>query len=75
MAQVIIRNLDDGVVERLKRQAARDSTSLEQRLRDVLTMAADEDEERAEKVIQRLAEKTAHLPWDPTDLIREDRDR
>ncbi len=75
MAQVIIRNLDDGVVERLKRQAARDSTSLEQRLRHVLTMAADEDEERAELIIQRLAEKTAHLPWDPTDLIREDRDR
>ena len=75
MAQVIVRNLDDGVVERLKRQAVRGATSLEQRLRDVLTQAADADEERAEAVIQRLAEKTAHIPWDPTDLIRDDRDR
>ena len=75
MAQVLIRNLDDVVVERLKQQAVRSATSQEQRLRDVLTQAADEPDERAEAVIQRLAEKTAHLPWDPTDLIREDRDR
>ena len=75
MAQVIVRNLEDAVVERLKGQAARRATSLEQRLREVLTQAADEDDEHAEAVIQRLAEKTAHLPWDPTDLIREDRDR
>lgn len=37
MAQVVIRNIDDGVVERLKARAAAKRPSLEQTLREILT--------------------------------------
>jgi len=40
VAQVVIRNLDDAVVERLKSRAAAKSQSLEQTLREILTEAA-----------------------------------
>jgi plasmid stability protein len=40
VAQVIVRDLDDGVVAALKRRAALHGQSLEQELRDILTAAA-----------------------------------
>ncbi len=40
MGQVLIRNLDDRVIERLKTKAELKGCSLEQELRDVLTDAA-----------------------------------
>ena len=40
MAQVLVRNLDDDVIERLKRKAETKGHSLEQELRDVITAAA-----------------------------------
>ena len=76
MAQLIIRNLDDETVERLKQSARNRQQSLEQRLRDILSEAAQSD--RAQLVEQmrqcRLATKGKNLP-DATDLIREDRER
>jgi antitoxin FitA len=40
MGQVLVRNLDDGVIESLKTKAELKGRSLEQELRDVLTSAA-----------------------------------
>lgn len=40
MAQVVIRNIDDVVVDRLKARAAAERKSLEQKLREVLAEAA-----------------------------------
>lgn len=40
MAQVVIRNIDEGVVERLKARAAGEKKALEQKLREVLAEAA-----------------------------------
>ena len=40
MAQVLVRNLDDQVVERLRQRAKAEGKSLEQALRDLLTEAA-----------------------------------
>ena len=75
MAQVVIRNLDDDVVERLKARAAAERKSLEQKLRDVLTDAAKPS--RAERLdrlrrIQALTPPGAHPLAE--DLIRQDRD-
>lgn len=77
MAQVVIRNLDDDVVERLKARAADEKKSLEQKLRDVLTEAAKPS--RAE-VVAELARCRAMSPPLPPgaplaeDIIREMRD-
>ena len=74
MAQVIVRNLDDGVVERLKRRAARQHISLEQSLRDILTEAAKPGGEDLWDEMARLRASIGHVAGDSTDLIREDRD-
>jgi plasmid stability protein len=40
MAQVLVRNLDDQVIERLKSKAELKGHSLEQELREIITAAA-----------------------------------
>lgn len=76
MAQVLVRNLDDHVVARLKEKAAARGLSLERFLRDVLTEQARLDRE---EFIRRAAEIRARCRPDPagkdgTELIREMRD-
>lgn len=44
MAQLLVRNLDDDVKERLRRRAARRGHSMEEEARDILRAAADQDE-------------------------------
>ncbi|HET6468905.1 MAG TPA: hypothetical protein VFG43_11065 [Geminicoccaceae bacterium] len=75
MAQVIVRNLDDEVVERLKQRAARRGLSLEQQLRDILTEASQLNmtEIKAELAGIRAMTKPGRFPL-AEDLIREDRD-
>jgi antitoxin FitA len=75
MAQILVRNLDDGIVERLKLRARSKGTSVEQEVRNILTEAARES--RTE-LIEALAEfRTRQKPnrSRAADLIREDRDR
>jgi plasmid stability protein len=76
MAQVVVRNIDDDVIERLRRRAAERKQSLEQTLREILTEAARPT--RAERVaeIDRIRAMTPkRLTDDSTDLIRAERDR
>jgi len=77
MAQVVIRNLDDDVVERLKARAAAEKKSLEQTLRDVLTEAAKPSRADLLAELDRIRAMTPpHPPGSPLaeDLIREGRD-
>jgi antitoxin FitA len=76
MGQLLVRNLDDAVVERLKRQAEARKISLEQFLRELLSRAAGPT--RAEMLAEadRIRSMTPKpLTDDSTDLIRADRDR
>jgi plasmid stability protein len=76
MAQVLVRNLPDDVVDRLKTQAVRRRHSLEQELREILTRASRPS--RAEMVagIDRIRAMTpTTLQSDSTDILREERDR
>ena len=76
MAQVLIRNIDDAAIERLRARAARKKTSLERELRDIITEAAQEGRP---EVRRRAAEMRRALAGrkhsDSTALVREDRDR
>ena len=75
MAQVVIRNIDDDVVERLKAQAAAEKKSLEQKLRDVLSEAAKPTRAEVLAEMRRIRAMTPRpLTTDSADLIREDRD-
>ena len=75
MPQLVIRNLDEDVVTRLKQRAKRHHRSLEGELRQILTDAAPpsraEHARRAQSLAQALDGR-----WlaDSTALIREDRD-
>ena len=75
MGQLLVRNLDDGVVERLKRQAEARKISLEQLLREVLAAAAGPSRAEILAAADRIRRMTPkRLTDDSTDLIRADRD-
>ncbi|WP_300541555.1 hypothetical protein [Maricaulis sp.] len=75
MGQVIIRNLDDHVVANLKRMAALEEKSLEQFLREVLEERVHRRRESFLEFARGVRERCKPIDIDPTDLIREDRDR
>jgi plasmid stability protein len=79
MGQLIVRNLDDRVIDALKTRAARQQRSLEAELRVILERAAgervidvDAARARAERISLSLAGQSHS---DSAALIREDRDR
>lgn len=76
MAQVLIRNLPDDVVERLKERAADKGHSLEQELREIVITAAPLSTAERLAIIDHFQGLSKRRPKrDATDLIREDRDR
>lgn len=76
MGQVIVRNLDDSVIDALKEKAASQKRSLEQELRLILTAAARPSRSETLALADSIRAMTpaAHTS-DSTDLVREDRDR
>jgi plasmid stability protein len=79
MGQVLIRNIDDAVLESLKRRAATQQKSLEQCLREVLAEAAKPRREELLAEVERIRAMTP--PREPgksyptaEELIRESRD-
>lgn len=76
VAQVIIRNIDDAVVEALKERAALHKRSLEQELRIVLAAAVRPTPAERVSLARHIQELTLDTPQsDSTELVREDRDR
>jgi plasmid stability protein len=71
MAQIIVRNLEDKVVEKLKRRAELAGRSLEAEVRLLLTNSVEYDWNRLREL---RASYGREFP-DPTELIREDRER
>jgi len=76
MAQVIVRQLPDEVVARLKARAARARHSLEQELRNILIEAARPSRDDILAEMDRIRAMTPAIPQtDSAELIREDLDR
>jgi antitoxin FitA len=75
MAQVLVRNLPDDVVARLKARAVRARHSLEQELRHILIDAARPGRDEVLAEMDRIRAMTPKVPQtDSAELIREDRD-
>lgn len=77
MAQVLVRQLSDQVVNRLKKRAKEHGRSLQAEVKTILEEAVP-DYEQAWKRIQMLRDKlkrSGKAFSDSADLIREDRDR
>lgn len=75
MGQVLVRNLDDQVIESLRRRAAAHGHSLEQELRLVLTAAAQPNVPERLALVDRVRALSGPTGIDSTALVREDRDR
>ena len=56
MGQILVRNLEDSVIERLKTRALKADKSLEQTVRDILTEAAKPSKDELWAEIDRLRE-------------------
>ena len=74
MAQVLIRNLDENVVARLKDRAAEKHLSLEQFLRDLLTEQSQTDTHTRLENLRMFRENVEPFDFDFTAAIRSDRD-
>lgn len=76
MARVLVRNLDDDVVDVLRGKAQLHGHSLEQELREILAAAARPTLEERVALADRVRALTLDRPQsDSTDLVREDRDQ
>jgi antitoxin FitA len=78
MAQVLIRNLDDDLLEDYRQSAKRNKRSLEAELREALRAMRPMSSERRDSILQEFAAiraMTPPVPQTPSEqLIREDRD-
>jgi plasmid stability protein len=76
MAQVLVRNIDEAAIRRLKSRAARKGHSLEQELRLVIVEASRDDHQDFWQEAARIKASLNDRQFsDSTALIREDRDR
>ena len=78
MGTLTIRNLDNGVIERLKEQAKANHRSLEGEVRHLLTQRLDRLVEVAafrERTRQLVSTSADTQQTDSVDLLREDRTR
>jgi phosphopantothenoylcysteine decarboxylase/phosphopantothenate--cysteine ligase len=75
MAQVLVRNLDDATVERLRRRADAHGRSLEQELRQVLVESARPTFKEALAAAAALRDRLPPATFDILTAIREDRQR
>ena len=76
MAQVLVRDIDDAVIDRLKVRAQHNGRSLEAELRMILQRASTERDRDWRAELERVrAMFTGRTFSDSAELIREDRDR
>jgi antitoxin FitA len=76
MAQILVRNIDDAAIERLKKKAKKEGRSLESEVRLLIEQGSKIDLDTARKIADRIRMgfKGRKLS-DSAELIREDRDR
>lgn len=76
MATVTIRNLEDEVVEKLRKRAKASNRSLEAEIRRILSQSASQiSREELIQLAEHIRDMTPEVPQsDSTLLLREDRD-
>ncbi len=72
MGQIIVRNLDDAVIQRLKERARLAQTSLEQTVRNILSDAAEPDDGQIWADIDRIRERIGAIDRDLVDIRTEE---
>ncbi|HEX3916456.1 MAG TPA: hypothetical protein VHW60_03890 [Caulobacteraceae bacterium] len=76
MGQILIRNLDDAVIDALRGRAGERGSSLEEEARQALAASVGLSREAALKRIQELQAKVGRLPGETSlEILRRDRQR
>lgn len=76
MAQILVRDLDAGVVDRLKRRAAHHRRSLQAEAKLILEQAARLDAAAARELAQDIRSRLAGRGGEEsTEIVRQSRDR
>jgi antitoxin FitA len=76
MGQIIIRNLDDAVIEAIRRRAAASGRSMEEEARRALTAAVGLEREAAAQRLAEVRRRVSPLPGPSSlDDLRRDRTR
>lgn len=76
MSQILVRNLDDAVVERLKSRARAHGRSLQAEAKDILEQSARIDIAEARKLVDCIRRSFEGRKFDDsTELVQEDRNR
>jgi plasmid stability protein len=76
MAQVIVKGLDESVLERLKARAKQHGHTLQSELKTIIEQAAQQDFASARKLAAQLRRKLAgRTHTDSAELVSEDRSR
>ena len=76
MGQILVRNLDDAVIKRLKEDASQEGISLEEKARRVLAEGVKNNNQQLMEELKRIRAMSPPITKPPfsQDLIREDRD-
>ncbi|HRJ69616.1 MAG TPA: hypothetical protein PK812_08410 [Beijerinckiaceae bacterium] len=74
MGQILVRNLDDGVIARLKSKAKRDGKSLEQTAREALTSAVRPSRAEVIAELDRIRAMSKPSAVTSVELLRAFRD-
>jgi len=76
MANILVRGLDQSVVERLKNRAKREGRSLQAEVKTILEQAAKVDMDTAREMLEEFRRRFKGRKFsDSVELIREDRER
>ncbi len=75
MGQLIVRGLDDAIIQALKQRAARTGRAAEAEHRAILEQALRPETESFAQAAVRLRARTPPRTTDSTDIVRRDRDR
>lgn len=76
MSQILVRNLDDAAVERLKSRARAHGRSLQAEAKDILEQSARIDVAETRKLVDCIRKSFEGRKFDDsTELVREDRNR
>lgn len=76
MAQILVRNLEEKVVKRLKDRAKRERRSLQSEVKMILEQAAQVDMDTAREMLTKFRRRFKGRKFpDSVELIREDRNR
>lgn len=75
MGQVLVRNLEDDVIDALRLRAEAKGHSLEQELREIIRTAAQSTASKLDAVLHVRQMQKQATKIKSEDLIRDDRDR